>query len=53
MIRLGTVLDNLVRLGLLYRDLGAKYRDKYFISTLGFEFVTACREPGTSDESRR
>jgi len=44
-IRLGTALDNLMRLGLLYTEIGSKYRDKYFLSTLGFEFVAACQHP--------
>lgn len=44
-IRLGTALDNLMRLGLIFTERGRKYRDKYFISTLGYEFVGACREP--------
>jgi hypothetical protein len=43
--QLGTALDNLLRLGVLYRELGTKYRDKYFLSTLGFQFVACCRQP--------
>lgn len=46
-VRLTTALDNLMGLGLLYREIGRKYRDKYFLSTLGFEFVAACRQPRT------
>ncbi len=43
--QLGTALDNLMRLGVLYREFGTKYRDKYFLSTLGFQFVSCCRRP--------
>jgi hypothetical protein len=50
-VRLGASLDNLIRLGLLYRELGTKYRDKYYLSTLGFEFVNACREPHPAEHA--
>jgi len=34
--------------GRIYRELGTKYRDKYFLSTLGFQFVGCCRGQPTS-----